>query len=377
MVRRSRFTINNLDVREPTLFQLLHPFLIAVLLVEGPAQAAALPDGAREHCVTEISMFCAGRKDVAACLRQQQVDLTARCRIALDGGSPAQAAARVSAPRDAEKPRTAAPPAGAVPVSGAGNIWFMDDYSGPRPGLYPKFRNAVSAEVPRALEEVAKLLGQSGYRAGFPRPLILQVEYDPTQMKGLGSLNVAGEGLGVTFNMAHWEDCPSQPILRGLVAHEFSHAMLHDLVGEGRMTYVPQWFDEGLATLAGGEPEHSIFLEAAYYRHGRGYPASLACRLDNVGPGLQGGGLLTDCYPYYLLAVRHIAESSPDALPKVISDLSAGIPMEQSISARVGLSWSAFDKAVEERVRRTFKRMSPLSRLTGRNWWRHVRWCRG
>ncbi|PIR18833.1 MAG: hypothetical protein COV48_05360, partial [Elusimicrobia bacterium CG11_big_fil_rev_8_21_14_0_20_64_6] len=61
----------------------------------------------------------------------------------------------------------------------------------------------------------------------------------------------------------------------------------------------------------------------------------------------------------------------------VISDLREGIAIEKSIPTRLGVSWNAFEEAVEKRVRRTFKWMSPLSRLTGRGWWRHVRWCRG
>ena len=326
-----------------------HAVIASALFASGAPQAASLAERARDDCATEISMFCAGQ-DVIACLMRQRDDLTARCRDTLSGQSPTQVAAHAAIALDTDRPRLAAPPAG-----------------------------AVGAEAPRALQEVAKLIGQSSYRAAFPRPLVLQVEYDPTQRNGLGFLDASGSGEGqrVTFNMAYWEDCPSRPILRSVVTHEFAHAALHDLVGEGGMTHVPQWFDEGLGTLAGGEPAVGISLDAAYYRHGSGYPGPLACRLENEGPGLMGVGLITDCYPYYLLAVRHIAESSPEALPGVIYDLRAGIAMERTIPARVGLSWNAFKKAIDERVRRTFKRMSPLSRLTGRGWWRHVRWCRG
>lgn len=336
--------------------------LIVGVITSGQSQAASSAERVRDECATEISLMCAGRGDVLPCLVNLGDDVTVRCKLALN-----------EAPVPPPPPRPAKPRR-ATAVPGVGGVWFKDDYAGPQQALYPEFRGALSAEAPRAVAEAAKLMGLPGYASGFPRPLVLLVEYDPTQMRGLGSVNMKGE---VVFNMAHWEDCPSRPILRGVVAHEFSHAMLHDLVGKGRMTYVPQWFDEGLATLAGGEPEQGIFLEAAYYRHGKTYPGSLACRLDNEGRGLMGGGLLTDCYPYYLIAVRHIAESSPDALPKVIADLASGIPLERSIPARVGLSWNDFDRAVDARVRRTFKGMSPLSRLTGRNWWRHVRWCRG
>lgn len=336
--------------------------IVGVLLAACADPAAAFSRGVRDECAAEIAETCAGRGDVVACLVKQGDDVTVRCKNALSLEPAPPPAPRIRKPR------------GATPVPGVGDVWFKDGYSGPKPELYPVFRKAIGAEAPRAVAEAAKVLGLPAYESGFPRPLVLGVEHDPTLMKGLGHVNMEGE---VTFNMAYWEDCPSVPILRGVVTHEFTHAMLHDLVGRGRMTYVPQWFDEGLATFAGGEPEQSIFLDSSYYRHGKGYPGSLPCRLDNGGRGLMGGGLLTDCYSYYLLAVKHIAESSPDALPQVISDLSSGVSMEKAIAARLGLSWSAFDAAVAERVRRTFQRMTPLSRLTGRNWWRYVRWCRG
>lgn len=341
--------------------------LAAGVLLSGGARAASFEKRVRDVCASEIREMCAGRKDVVPCLVKQGDNVTVRCKLTLN---------EAPRPGPAAKPRV---PKQATAVPGAGNVWFQDGYRGPRSGLYPSFRQALSAEAPQALQEVARLLGQPDYRSAFPRPLVIQIEYDPTQRRGLGSLDPTGnraEGQRVTFNMATWEDCPSRPIMRSVVTHELTHAVLHDLIDDGETAHVPQWFDEGLGMLAGGEPVAGIMLDAAYYRHGRGYPAALACRLDNEGPGLMGVGLITDCYAYYLLAVRHIAESSPEALPHVVSDLRSGIALEKSIPARLGVPWSGFEEAVATRVRRTFKWMSPLSRLTGRGWWRQVRWCR-
>ena len=351
--------------------------MIAGVLLAGGARAASFEQRVRDECATEISLMCAGRKNVVPCLVKQGDNVTVRCKNPLSE-EPRPAPARLSFTSTPESRAVAKPRAGAA-VAGVGNVWFKDDYAGSRPGLYPEFRKAVSAEAPRALEEISKLLGQPEYRSTFPRPLTLRVEYDPTQRRGLAYLDPTGnrsEGQRVTFNMATWEDCPSRPIMRSVVTHEFTHAVLHDLVGDDEDARVPQWFDEGLGMFAGGEPVAGIMLDAAYYRHGRGYPGALRCRLDNEGPGLMGVGLITECYPYYLLAVRHIAESSPEALPNVISDLRSGIPIEKSVPARLKVSWSGFEEAVEKRVRRTYKWMSPFSRLTGRNWWREVRWCR-
>lgn len=353
--------------------------LVGSFTAIGQSWAGSLSEHVRDDCATEISMMCSGKKNVVACLVKLGDDVTVRCKNALSEQPAPPSASQGATTQLAAGSSAVALPQGVTAVPGAGNVWFKDDYSGPRSGLYPGFRKALSAEAPQALQEIAKLLGQPDYRSAFPRPLVLAVEYDPTQQRGLGSLDPTGnrsEGQRVTFNMATWEDCPSRPIMRSVVTHEFTHAVLHDLVG-GELSHVPQWFDEGLGMLAGGEPVESIMLESAYYRHGRGYPGALACRLDNDGSGLRGVGLITECYPYYLLAVRHIAESSPEALPNVIADLRSGIAIEKSIPARVGVPWNTFEEAVENRAHRTYKWMSPLSWLTGRNWWRQVRWCRG
>lgn len=352
--------------------------MVSALLASGAAQAASFSERVRDECATEISMMCAGKKNVVPCLVKQGDDVTVRCKNILSE-EPRQSAAPQAAKDDALS-SAAVVSQGVTAVPGVGNVWFKNDYAGREKGLYPKFRDAVSAEAPKALQEIAKLMGLPSYGSAFPRPLVLRVEYDPTQRNGLGWLDPTGnrgEGQRVAFNLAYWQDCPSRPILRNVVTHEMTHAVLHDLVGEDGSAHIPQWFDEGLGMLAGGEPFAGLSLDAAHYRHGRGYPGALACRLENEGPGLMGGGLITDCYPYYLLAVRHIAESSPDALSGVISDLRAGIAIEKSIPIRLGVSWSAFEEAVEARVRRTFRWRSPLSRLTGRGWWRQVRWCRG
>jgi len=159
-------------------------------------------------------------------------------------------------------------------------------------------------------------------------------------------LETGGDGKALAARLL--EALPAAHLLQSAAWGEF----------KSRYGWIPErwaWDDPG------GEPVAGIMLDAAYYRHGRGYPGALACRLDNEGPGLVGVGLITDCYAYYLLAVRHIAEASPEALPKVISDLRAGVPVRISIPARLGVTWSAFEEAVEKRARRTFTRMSPLS----------------
>jgi hypothetical protein len=329
-----------------------------------------------ESCATEISMFCAGRKDLRACLREQGDNLTVKCADALSGRTGAPAVSpTASAARAAVEP-----PSGGVPVPGVSGVWFEAGYAGPKQELLSGFQKAIAEAVPAALRRVSELLGQAEYSSGFSRPLAVRVEYDPTQQNGLGSLDPvpdAGGRLRLTFNMAHWEDCPSRDILRSVVTHELSHAVLHDLLGEGEMSVVPQWFDEGLAMAAGGEPARSIALDAAYARHGKDYPGAVHCPFNNEGWGLAGAGLLTECYPFYLLAVERLTEASPSAVPDIIKDLRAGVPMESAVPARVGLGWGSFTTEAVERSHRVIGGKSVLSLVTGKNWWRHIRWCRG
>lgn len=349
--------------------------LSAAVLALAAAGAGAAPSmpSVRVNCALEIGVMCSGQADLA-CLEKRSADLTSRCKAALRR-MPRHGAAylftNIPGARDAFFSLK-----GAARVPGAGNVWFKDGYAGPGKEFAPRFRAAVEAEAPGALRDSASLLGQSAYASSFPRPLLLRLEYDATQRNGLAHLDAGWkDGQLVAFNLAHWEDCPSSRVLGSVARHEFAHAVLHEAVG--RTSRVPQWLDEGLGMLAGGEPSEGIIVDGAYYRFGRGYPGELACRLDNDGPGLQGGGLLTDCYPYYLIAVRRIAESSPDALPKLVADLRAGVPVKKAVEARTGLSWAAFEEDVDARVRRAFKWKSPLSWVTGRGWWRQVRWCRG
>lgn len=349
------------------------------LLLAANAGAASLPEKTREACVTEISMFCSGRKDLKVCLDERRADLTRKCADALNGRIESSGAVAAQNGQAKAEP-SAAPPAGAVPVRGAANVWIEGGYSGPKPELLPKFTEAIAAEIPGALGRVAKLLGQPGYASGFTRPLMIHIEYDPTQQNGLGSLDDSGDAAGrwrLNFNMAHWEDCPSRDILRSVVTHELSHAVLHDALDGEQTSFVPQWFDEGLAMLVGGEPSRSIALDAAYARHGKDYPGGVHCPFDNQGYGLAGGGLLTECYPFYLLAVEELSESAPGAVPGIISDLRAGVPIENAVPARAALAWDSFVGATVERTHRVVGGKSALSLVTGKNWWRQVRWCRG
>ncbi len=352
---------------------------VVMLLLAVRVEAAPIVERVREACTTEISMFCSGRKDLTACLREQGSSLTAKCVDELSGkaASPTTTVGKTS---QAKTLSAVGPPPGATPVRGAANVWIEGGYSGPKPELLPQFTAAIAAEIPGALEIIAKRVGQPGYASGFARPLMIHIEYDPTQQRGLGSLDDSGDEAGrwrLNFNMAHWEDCPSPSILRSVVTHELTHAVLHDLLNGGQASFVPQWFDEGLAMLVGGEPSRSIALDAAYARHGKDYPGAVHCPFDNEGFGLSGGGLLTECYPFYLLAVEELAESSPGALPGIITDLRAGVPIENAVPARAALAWGSFVGATVERAHRVVGGKSALSLVTGKNWWRQVRWCRG
>ncbi|MDX6769063.1 MAG: hypothetical protein SF051_05985 [Elusimicrobiota bacterium] len=350
--------------------------LLIILLASVQAGAVSLSSEARQACATEISAFCGGRKDLRACLRDHDEGLMTKCAAVLNGRTGAASAAiAVSSSRAVVEP-----PPGGAPVPGVSGVWFEAGYSGPKGELLPGFQKAISEAFPGGLRRAAELLGQPEYSSGFSRPLVLRIEYDPTQQRGLAGLDGAQDASGrlrLTFNMAHWEDCPSRDILRSVVTHEVSHAVLHDLLGERRLGTIPQWFDEGLAMLAGGEPARSIAMDAAYARHGKDYPGSVHCPFVNEAWGLVGGGLLTECYPFYLLAVEKLAESSPDAVPGIIKDLRVGVPMENAVAARAGLGWGQFAAEAVERSRRVIGGKSFISLVTGKNWWRHVRWCRG
>lgn len=57
--------------------------LIGVILAVGELQAATAIERTSEDCANEILLFCAERKDIQPCLREQIDSLTPRCRDAV------------------------------------------------------------------------------------------------------------------------------------------------------------------------------------------------------------------------------------------------------------------------------------------------------
>lgn len=261
-----------------------------------------------------------------------------------------------------------------------GNV--LVDHGDPKAGgtQFPDFQNLVVGDLPAAIRTIAATLKQPRYSVSFVHPLVIRFENDPTSQEGEGHQqdlpSDQGWAQSLTMNHALWDQCPSKPLLHSLETHELTHAVLHDLLTDGKETPIPQWFDEGVATYVAGEPSLSIAVDASYYHFGPTYPPeSLKCSLASSGN--LSGAMVNDCYVYFYFAVRFLEEKKAGALPKVIADLKAGDRLEQAVQKETGLDWGAYLIGVADYVDTQFHSMSFTKRLTGRNWWWYARWCRG
>jgi hypothetical protein len=129
---------------------------------------------------------------------------------------------------------------------------------------------------------------------------------------------------------------------RGLLAHEYGHAVLHRAVRAAR---VPGWFDEGLAQVAAGILEPQVELTCGF-----GHEARLADLRNSFG-ALQGSNRqVLDCY----LTARHamerlIARRGREAVQEVIRRTGQGEPFDQAFERGIGQSYASFVEAFDRK----------------------------
>jgi tetratricopeptide (TPR) repeat protein len=121
-----------------------------------------------------------------------------------------------------------------------------------------------------------------------------------------------------------------------VVAHEFTHAVVHSLASHG----VPVWLNEGLATVlesdGSGEAESAVAASA----EGR----ALSLRLL-AGPfGRLPSDAAVAAYGKSALAVRRLLEESGGfAIANLLRDLAEGAPFEQAFERRTARSFRDFE----------------------------------
>ena len=330
--------------------------------------AASASQRIESECASEIGLLCGGRQDILRCLEEYKGSLTPSCHAARLGkpAGPVQRSPGRNTSRSASSPV-------ASPHVSLHQVKIPESYSGPGEKAFPALHAALVAELPGALGVISQNLGQPGFVSGFAHPLSITVVHEPTSP--LAWVRTQDDDTSdfaqfLEINLAWWEDCRSQAELRAVLTHELTHAVLRDFVHiNPDDSLIPQWFDEGTATLFGGEPAFSDKLNYAAYRFGAAHAENPFCALRNADwEGLPRG----DCYPYWALAVRHIVEAHPGALPKIVARMRGGEPLELALQWETGLTWETFQEHVKQYTRQTFDGLTLWHRLRGR-WWALLR----
>ncbi len=127
-------------------------------------------------------------------------------------------------------------------------------------------------------------------------------------------------------------------LLDRVVAHEYTHAVLHQMSG-GR---IPTWLNEGLAQYFEGEPNGNHGRNAAYIQ-----------RTQDFIPlqDLEGSFLSMDAntasvaYTQSYTVVEQIIENHGTyAIQKLLSEMGAGAEMDEALIAAVGLDYSGLEE---------------------------------
>jgi hypothetical protein len=140
------------------------------------------------------------------------------------------------------------------------------------------------------------------------------VEIPTAWQNGTGNSNI------VTFCQADREGKPINPpgSPRGLgdVLHEYSHALLNTLYGDGYLRQVPQWLDEGWSDFVAKEHYQELFDSSAAQLR-RFLSKSAAPTLDELSRRLYE----VDAVIRYAMARYMVDEMLKDRKPVVIRDI--------------------------------------------------------
>jgi tetratricopeptide (TPR) repeat protein len=124
-----------------------------------------------------------------------------------------------------------------------------------------------------------------------------------------------------------------------VLAHEFTHAVIHSLAPRG----VPVWLNEGLATVLDSDGPSPMELAVGASSQGRALPLGLLARPFSGFSGEQA----QVAYGKSALAVRRLLdEAGGFAIANLLRDLGEGTPFEQAFERRVARAFKDFEADV-------------------------------
>jgi hypothetical protein len=127
-----------------------------------------------------------------------------------------------------------------------------------------------------------------------------------------------------------------------VVAHEFTHAVVHALAARG----VPTWLNEGLATVLESDVPGPVERAAAADPNVQLVPLGLL----GTSFGRLAGEQAAVAYGRSAMAVRRmIEEAGGFAIANLLRDLGSGTPFDEAFARRMSISLENFEAATAQR----------------------------
>lgn len=192
----------------------------------------------------------------------------------------------------------------------------------------------AGAAVERAVERIGQLLGT------FPLVPVPVVLYSNEQFRDITRAPdwAAGAFDGIV-RIPVRDALTDEAELDRVIAHEYSHAVVHSLAARG----VPVWLNEGLATVLESDGPGAVELAVASSPEGRSLPLRL---LAKPFGGLSGNEAAV-VYGRSAMAVRRLLdEAGGFAIANLLRDVGSGVPFEESFERRVAKSFTQFEMEI-------------------------------
>jgi tetratricopeptide (TPR) repeat protein len=126
-----------------------------------------------------------------------------------------------------------------------------------------------------------------------------------------------------------------------VIAHEFTHAVVHSLAVRG----VPVWLNEGLATVLERDGAGPVESAVAADAEARTLRLSLLARSFGTLSGEQA----QMAYGKSALAVRKMLdEAGGFAIANLLRDIAGGAPFERAFERRMSMSFAAFEVSLDQ-----------------------------